>query len=341
MKQVFEAIREELLAMTSEFADGIVASLQSSFMVMPKTDGFVEYSTFESGYRVLRKTTRKFTELTPETLRKAIEIKSISLIVVRTILGFTPPEWAYLASERTRVEVNGNYARALDQRIRKKPDVPLTVRGIAVERIEALLRTACDLIQDGAPPIGEATLHRLDKCDTRSGQDSLRQVASINVPYPMLLYERLLGRPFATHRDAMSERVADIMEVPVEEALTRAGVPFRKTKRAEKLSGFDQAPDFCVPDEFNPLVIIEAKITEDEGTARDKITRVQRLALMNQERVTKSKLPFEVIACIDGRGFTRRSDLEKLILATNGKIFTLKTIGQMVSFSRLQEFAAD
>ena len=27
---------------------------------------------------------------------------------------------------------------------------------------------------------------------------------------------------------------------------------FRKTKRAERVAGFDQAPDFIVPDEFNP-----------------------------------------------------------------------------------------
>ena len=95
-----------------------------------------------------------------------------------------------------------------------------------------------------------------------------------------------------------------------------------------------------MPDEFNPQVVIEAKITEDEGTARDKITRVQRLSLMNHDRVAAGKPPFEVIACIDGRGFVRRSDLEKLILATKGKVFTLKTIAQMVESSALKEFAA-
>jgi hypothetical protein len=32
------------------------------------------------------------------------------------------------------------------------------------------------------------------------------------------------------------------------------GVSYRKTKRAERVSGFEQAPDFFVPDEFNPSV---------------------------------------------------------------------------------------
>jgi hypothetical protein len=49
---------------------------------------------------------------------------------------------------------------------------------------------------------------------------------------------------------------------------------YRKTKRAERITGFDQAPDFIIPDEFNPAVVIEAKLTEDDGTARDKVTRV-------------------------------------------------------------------
>lgn len=154
----------------------------------------------------------------------------------------------------------------------------------------------------------------------------------------MVLYERLLGRPFATHRDAVSEKVADVMEVPIEDALSKNGIPYRKTKRAEKLAGFDQAPDFCIPDEFNPEVVIEAKITEDEGTARDKITRVQRLSLMNHDREAAGQAPFQVIACIDGRGFVRRSDLEKLILATRGKVFTLKTLSQMIAHSELCEF---
>ena len=52
---------------------------------------------------------------------------------------------------------------------------------------------------------------------------------------------------------------------------------FRKTKRAERIEGFDQTPDFIIPSEFNPQIIIEAKITEDDGTARDKVTRIQHL----------------------------------------------------------------
>ncbi len=55
-------------------------------------------------------------------------------------------------------------------------------------------------------------------------------------------------------------------------------VTCRKTKRAEKIAGFDQGADFIIPREFNPQVVIEAKLTEDDGTARDKVTPVQHLA---------------------------------------------------------------
>ena len=97
----------------------------------------------------------------------------------------------------------------------------------------------------------------------------------------MLLYERFLGRPFAGHRDSVSELVGDILESAIEAQLDNAKISFRKTKRAERVNGFDQAPDFIIPDEFNPEVVIEAKITEDDGTARDKVTRVQHLGSLD------------------------------------------------------------
>jgi hypothetical protein len=80
-----------------------------------------------------------------------------------------------------------------------------------------------------------------------------------------------------------SELVGDVLESAIEAQLAAPGISFRKTKRAERVSGFDQAPDFIVPDEFNPEIIIEAKITEDDGTARDKVTRVQHLGTLSMQ----------------------------------------------------------
>ena len=110
------------------------------------------------------------------------------------------------------------------------------------------------------------------------GIESLQSIADLGVPYAVLLYERFLGRPFASHRDAVSELVGEVVESAIKDVLTAAKVSFRETRRAERITGFDQAPDFIIPDEFNPVALIEAKLTEDDGTARDKVTRVQRLA---------------------------------------------------------------
>lgn len=95
-----------------------------------------------------------------------------------------------------------------------------------------------------------------------------------------------------------------------------------------------------MPDEFNPQIIIEAKLTEDDGTARDKITRVQHLGSLSMQGRSPNEPPrFEVIACIAGRGFkVRREDMKKLLLATRGKVFTLENLKRLVEFSRLSEF---
>ena len=52
-----------------------------------------------------------------------------------------------------------------------------------------------------------------------------------------------------------------------------------------------------------------------------------------------TKYPFEVIACIDGRGFgVRREDMRKLLRSTQGKVFTLKTMSGLLTYSRLADF---
>jgi len=229
--------------------------------------------------------------------------------------------------------VDQGFARSLDRRIRQHPVQPLRDTPVARQRTIAMIEAACQLLNAGSPEVDEDKIHRLDKADTRHGRDSLRLLASMGSPYAMLLYERFLGRPFAAHRDSVSELVGDALESAIESALAAAGISYRKTKRAEVIPDFDQAPDFLVPSEFSPQVVIEAKITEDDGTARDKVTRIQHLAELSRTR------GFQVVACIAGRGFgVRREDMKKLLLATRGKVFTLKTLDRLVDCTRLAEF---
>jgi len=321
------------------FVSAVFSCLESEFLVLPRGVGFVEYPVFEQGYEALKQATEGFVNFSVDRVTHVAFSSPISIVVLRTILGFSPPEWAYLASRRTGTEITQGFIRSLDRKIRMNPLSPLKPNGVAVSRLQALIETACNSLAEGAPAVGADKIHRLDKADTGTGLKGLQSLAKIGVPYAMLLYERFLGRPFAGHRDSVSELVGDFLESAVEDVLTKAGISYRKTKRAEQIPGFDQAPDFIIPSEFNPQVIIEAKITEDDGTARDKVTRVQHLGELSKNNQSPESAKFEVIACIGGRGFgVRREDMKKMLLATRGKVFTLKTLDRLIECSRLKEF---
>ncbi len=340
----FEVPFEQVAANLDSFVDEVFGALQSEFLNLPKGDGFIDYETFSRGYEELKATTKDFRELLPETIIEAIRRMPIAFIVLRTILGFSPPEWAYITSQRSGVAVPQGAARTLDRRIRMAPLTPLLPlrggNGVTDGRLRAMVITACQLLTEDPPTVPADRLYRLDKADTKNGLASLQPLADLGVPYGMLLYERFLGRPFAGHRDSVSELVGDILESAIEGQLMSRGISFRKTKRAARVTGFDQAPDFIVPDEFNPQVVIEAKITEDDGTARDKITRVQHLGSLSMQGLAPPDPPrFEVVACIAGRGFgVRREDMKKLLLATRGKVFTLQNLPSLVDCTRLAEF---
>ncbi len=115
------------------------------------------------------------------------------------MLGFTPPEWAYITTQRTGVEVSQGFARNVDRKIRMDPLKPLTKAKVSVTRVKALIDAACQLLSEGAPQVDPDKIHRLDEADTKLGWEAIRTMAGIGVPYAMLLYERFLGRPFAGH----------------------------------------------------------------------------------------------------------------------------------------------
>jgi hypothetical protein len=338
----FEVPFKEVQANIDRYVDEVFSALQSGFVTMPKGPGFVEYPAFEQGYEELKRRTSGFRDFTVDHVIDGIRSNPIGLIVLRAMLGFTPSEWADAATARTKVQVTQSAARTIDRKVRLEPTTALQLNGVTGNRIHALVVTACELLISGPEEVGEGFIHRLQKADTISGLPSIAPLAEIGVPYSMLLYERFLGRPFAGHRDSVSELVGDILETAIEETLHNHGVTFRKTKRAERVQGFEQAPDFIIPDEFNAQSVIEAKLAEDDGTARDKVTRVQHLSTLSMRGRTPRQGPrYEVVACIAGRGFKqRREDMKKLLIATRGKVFTLQNIPQLVAHTELHRFEA-
>lgn len=222
-KYPFEVSLDEILQDPEQYVDAVFSCLESEFLVMPKGVGFVEYPVFERGYEALKSATSGFARLAPENVYPITISEPIAIVVLRTMLGFTPPEWGYVTTQRTGITVLQGFVRSLDRKVRMAPETPLNAKGVT--------------------------------------------------------------------------------------------------------------------EKFNPQIIIEAKITEDDGTARDKVTRIQHLGELSLVGQPKDKPKYEVVACIGGRGFgVRREDMKKMILATKGKVFTAKTLNKMIDYTRLKEF---
>ena len=318
-----------------QLVDEVFDELSSSFLEMPRGEGFIDYPTFKKGYQALKRRTDSFAALTQQNVLAAISDVPIAFIVFRCILGFSPPEWAYITTEMTSVFVDQGAARSIDRKIRMNPlRLGKESTGITATRIRAMIDAGVRTLLQGSENIAPSIIHRLQKADTAEGQRSLQSIVNLGAPYGVLLYERFLGRPFATHRDSVSELVGEVVEAAVKNVLSDANISLREIKRAERIPGFDQAPDFIVPDEFTPVAVIEAKLTEDDGTARDKVARVQRLRTLRDE----AGKDYDVIACIAGRGFkVRREDMRRLLQATDGLVFTLRTMHLLIDHTRIRE----
>ncbi len=358
MKRPYELSPEELQQQLEQMVDAVFTDLVSEFILMPMGKGFPKYTDFRNAYEILKRTSKAFENFSKATINIALEEDSRVLGVIRSILGMTAPEWAELARSELDSDVTQGAARCLDRQCREDPGYIRKVmsryqdrvensrksgrnppiRPKTLDRLDHLVTVAINNIIKGAPEHQEAFVHRLAKFDTQSGLESLKYAAGENIPYAVLLYERYLGRPFAGHRDAVSELVGEVMENAVEERLRQAGVSYRKTGRAERIPRFGQAPDFCIPDEISPIAVIEAKVTSDDGTARDKVARIKELETQRNEHVATGWPSYEVIACIDGRGFRqRREDMRQLLLRLNGKVFTTATLDQLIPYTRIRE----
>jgi len=169
-----------------------------------------------------------------------------------------------------------------------------------------MIATACRLLADGAPDT-PGLLHRLDKADTRHGLRSVQPLADLGVPYAMVLYERFLGRPFAGHRDSVSELVGDVVEAAVEAVLAEAksAIARRGAPRGWKAS--IRLPTLS----FRASSIRGRHRGQAYGRRRHgarQVTRVQHLGSLSMKgKLSQEEPHFEVIACIAGRGFKVRA----------------------------------
>ena len=90
------------------------------------------------------------------------------------------------------------------------------------------------------------------------------------------------------------------------------------------------APDFVFYDDASTLrAILECKMVNDGGTARDK---ARRFAALREEATRLGGIP--VIAVLSGLGWRRTGDaLGPVVRHTDGRVFTPGTLGQILDVS--------
>ena len=240
----FEVSLDELKANIDVFVEQAFTALESDFLEMPIGEGFVTYDAFCHGYQAIHDATDGFRILDPDVVFDTVCQEPMGLVVVRTILGLSPPEWSDVATMATGEQVGQGFARNMDRSIRRTPDRPIGHTSLQEKRIRALVASACKLLAESNRSTAAGKMHRLDKVDTAHGIDSLTRVASEGVDYASLLYERFLGRPFASHRDSVSEIVGGELEDRIERHLEKERIAYVRTTRSESIYGWEQNPDF-------------------------------------------------------------------------------------------------
>lgn len=165
-----------------------------------------------------------------------------------------------------------------------------------------------------------------------AGWDTVHQAAEDGVPYSALLYQRYVGGAWLQVQAAYSEVKGDnVLELPLERLLIEEGVPYYRSPAGAtgaaataRRYGVSPGPDFVIPD-VQPAVIIESKVAEDGGTVRDKASRIGTLAEAGR------RAGLVVCALVDGKGWRERPGaLADVIIATEGRTYTLSTVGHLL-----------
>jgi len=290
-----------------------------------------ELSDIEQAYDLAALGTRHFVSVDRATLADLLHRHPKTLRVFRLLLGFTTSELGETCSivaEKFGITAvtRGAIASAEDGRALTQP------RAATCAAVIDLCMTG-QLFPPTAP--GTSLRRKSDKPDTRNGWESVNLYARQGVPLAAFLHQRLYGGAFRQLLDATSSSRGDLLEVPVEQLYIAAGIPFLRTgsdNQEEIATRFNltvrPAPDFVVFDpRTNSLrAMIECKVANDGGTARDKAARFRNL---RTEAARLGGVP--VIAVLGGIGWRRAGDaLGPVISATDGRAFTVSNISEML-----------
>lgn len=307
------------------------STLTPQYHVVPWSELIMEDDDFREIYERTVAVIGDFASLDVGRVRGALAAYPRSLMVFRLTLGYTWDDLADVLNSKLGVALSKEKIRQLEQ-AEKLDDV----RGKLPEGALDALAEAIDGIVCGRlmalPPDLDADRFRTrrQKLDTRNGWVSVAGCVEGGVTFGELLYERYTGRPFAYVRDALSEKKGDILEDALEALFRRESISFVRVT-GNQAPGFEQAPDYLLPNMDNPTIAVEAKLAEDGGTARDKASRIERL------KNTCRRRDILLMALVDGRGFRRFNDVMlPIVLNTEGHTFTLETLEEILLVDRVK-----
>ena len=287
-----------------------------------------QYEPLRAAYDAAHALTEGFHAVEADELAEAIRTDPRTLRIFRLLLGLSTQEFAA--------------ATALPE----LSSLP-TLTNARVKSIEAgrqpvtAAAQACALVVTGAmsgglfPAIAGGPSRKLAKPDTAEGWATVREFAESGVPLAMLLHQRHYGGAFRQLLDATSTQRGDLLEDAVEALFQDNGIQFIRTgagNQAQIAAQFgltvQPAPDYVVFDSANVLrAILECKLANDGGTARDKAARFTTL---RGEAARLGGVP--VIAVLAGLGWRRTGDaLGPVVRDTDGRVFTLLTLPQMLT----------
>lgn len=316
-------------------AQSYLSATQPSFHLIPRGDAMLADDRFEAAYAALADGTNSFEDVRADVIADVLMRHPAALAPLRMITGLTLKELSVAVRLATETVVSDASLRTWERelvapapdtsRARRRAPLAQAVADAVVAVIERRILAV--------PTAAERSFHsKLDKSDTSAGWATVASAASKGVPYSELLYQRYVGGVWRQVQDAYSEVKGDaILEVPVETLLRLEGVPHWRSRRGASGAsetaaryGIEPGPDFLIPAD-NPSVIVETKVVEDGGSARDKAARIQRLSEIAAQR------GLVICAVVDGKGWDERPQaLADVIIATQGRTFSLSTLSGLV-----------
>lgn len=328
-----ESARDEAANLLGQ---GFVAATQPSFHYIPKGDAMATEAAFEDAYRQLAAYTNDFSNISTSTLTAALTQSPEILAPLRMILGFTYNELAWamkLAHPGSRT--SGGTLKSFERS--PSPDKTPAKRTEMISTIVDAVIAVMDRSILQVPESARAFFHsKLDKRDTLQGWNTVA-ASTGGVPYSALLYQRYVGGVWRQVQDAYSEVKGDnLLEQPIADLFDDHRVPYYRSgsgasgaAQTADAFGLSPGPDFVLPEE-SPTVIIESKVAEDGGTARDKAARIKNAADAAKDR---GLLP---CAVVDGKGWSERPNaLVDVVIATDGRTYSLSTLPHLLDIPEI------